>query len=149
MKFGKILVALSLFLATFALACPDCDKETPDVNAVSLATNNAQIKVTLSRINQLNKSMVEFGENGDIELVIGGEGLKIFTNNDKESKELLESVKKTLKEAKFVRILVCSDCMRKANLKVEQLPQGVKVARSGLRELIDRQLEGYAIIPTN
>ncbi len=148
MKLGKILLAFCLFFATFTLAC-DCDKGESNIYAIGVATNKAEIKSILQKANELAKDMIEFGENGDIEIVIGKDGAKIFVSKDEESKKLVREIQKTLEESKFVRILVCNGALEKNKIEIKKLPEGVKVAKSALRELVEKQMKGYALIPAN
>lgn len=48
--------------------------------------------------------------------------------------------------AKGIRFCVCNNALKSLSLPVEELLPGMTVVPAGVRELVDRQMEGYAYL---
>ncbi|KAA6226068.1 DsrE family protein [Campylobacter sp. LR286c] len=113
-----------------------------DINVVIFLTKKGNYKSALKQANGLSKSIVNNKENGDIELVLGGSAVEIFTDKNNE----LRNEVINLSQKPHVRILVCNGALNARKLNKSIIPENIKVINAAPREVVDRQLEGYAIL---
>lgn len=112
--------------------------------AIFHVNEQARLKIAVGNIVNLIKDIAP--EKPDVELVINGSAISIFTNK-KNVKQLEELYKQNIK------IIACRNSINmyckahpKCLISEDRLPKFVKIVNAGISELISKQSSGYAYI---
>lgn len=99
-----------------------------------------KLEVALGNI----KNLLNLKENIEIELLVHGD--PIFDLKEKCAKEnnLFEDLKSVSENG--VIIAACNNSLNKFNINKDELLEFVKVVPAGVKELIDKQNEGFAYV---
>lgn len=79
--------------------------------------------------------------NTEIKVLANSEAVKGYLEDTGGLSALMEALSK-----KGVQFLACHHAMQNMNITDEQIYSFVKIVPAGVRELVDRQIEGYAYI---
>ena len=114
------------------------------VNVVISLVEKSQWETAKLQVQAIQKSLKD-DEVGDIELVMGGDSVLLFGKNSTSSDKIRKEIA-TLVKLPNVRVVACSGAMRRAKISKESLIEGVEQVKNAPREIVDRQLQGYAIL---
>lgn len=118
--------------------------QAKDINVVVFLTQSDKFDSAFTIVSGLQKTL-QNDEKADIELVMGGNSVDIFASNTKRSIEVKEKIKNLLLMP-HVRIVACQGAMRRIGMDESLLIEGVQKVKAAPREVVLRQLEGYAFL---
>lgn len=114
------------------------------INVVISLVEKSQWETAKLQVQAIQKSLKD-DEVGDIELVMGGDSVLLFGKNSPSSDKIRKEIAALVKLPN-VRVVACSGAMRRAKISKESLIEGVEQVKNAPREIVDRQLQGYAIL---
>uniref|UniRef100_UPI003AF42CF5 DsrE family protein n=1 Tax=Campylobacter fetus TaxID=196 RepID=UPI003AF42CF5 len=136
-------IFMAIFIASSSIFAYDGNLKK-DINVVIFLTKKDNFQSAILQANGIQKSLSS-SEKGDIELVMGGSSVEIFAQNDEKSNKIKNDIAK-LVDLPNVRVVACRGAMKRANVSQDSLIKGVNTVKAAPREVVDRQLDGYAIL---
>lgn len=135
MNLGRIILAGLLFAVTMS---------AKDINVVIFLADKAKFDSAFIITSGLQKTL-EKDEKADIELVLGGSSVEIFASRSKKDLEMQEKIK-SLIAMPNVRVVACNGAMKRNGIDVAWLSDGIKTVKAAPKEVVLRQLDGYAVL---
>lgn len=135
MSFKRIVLFLVFFIST-AFA--------KDMNIVIFLTDENKFDEAFVITNGLQKGL-EKGVKADIELVMGGSSVEIFASQSKKNLQKQAQIQ-SLTALPNVRVVACSGAMKRNGIEEAWLIKGVKTIKAAPKEVVLRQLQGYAVL---
>lgn len=107
------------------------------INAVFHIDEKGKWKLVINNINNLLKDL----KNYNIEIVANSEAVLEFVIDKSSYKNELRELSK-----KHVQICACQNALNGQNIKEEEIFNYIKIVPIGVKEVIEKQLSGYAYV---
>ncbi|CZE48158.1 DsrE family protein [Campylobacter geochelonis] len=132
---GRIILVGLLFISILL---------AKDINVVVFLTDKAKFDNAFLVTSGLQKTLQK-DEKADIELVLGGSSVEVFASKSKKDLDMQEKIK-ALVAMPNVRVVACSGAMKRSGIDKSWLSTGVKTVKAAPREVVLKQLDGYALL---